>query len=407
MIKFNQQFFKSNRQRLKQLCATDDPILITANGIVQRGADNGYPFTQDANFWYLSGISDPDITLVMEGDREFLIVPMREGTRVTFDGQIDQSSLSSASGINDIVNEITGWKRIDSLLDKNKRLATLSPAPAFIKQYGIYANPSRARLMERLERHVSDLELIDIRPQLANMRMIKQDIELAAIQSAIDITSDTLKEVMTSNKKDYSYEYQIEADITRGFRYRGADGHAFEPIVAGGIRACTLHNVTNDSLIQPGELIVLDVGASVSGYAADLTRVLASSKPTQRQKDIFAAVKETQSFAMDLLKPGTQLRAYEAKVAKFLGTKLKQLGLISNLKEASIRDYYPHATSHFLGLNVHDVGDYQQPLRPGMVMTVEPGIYIPQEGIGVRLEDDVLITDTGIKVLSQSLPCEL
>lgn len=407
-VEFTQGFFINNRKKLKKILANNDPLIITGNGLIQRGADSSYQFTQDANFWYLTGINDPDITLVIDDeDREFLIVPIRDGSRVTFDGQIEPFSLQAISGVSDIVNEASGWKRIDSILERTKRLATLAPAPSFIEQYGMYANPARARLMERLHHHVQDLELVDIRSQLANMRMIKQPQELAAIQSAIDITCQTLAEVLAKPKGSYRYEYQIEADISRGFRFRGSDGHAFEPIVAGGVRACTLHNITNNGKLSNDELVILDVGASVQGYAADITRVYANSQPTSRQKDIFQAVKETQKYSLGLLKPGINLKTYESNVVRFIGTKLKQLGLINNTSTESIRQFFPHATSHFLGLNVHDVGDYQKPLKVGTVLTVEPGIYVHQEGIGVRLEDDVLITKSGIEILSRNLPLEL
>lgn len=375
--------------------------------MIQRGADSSYSFYQDANFWYLTGINDPDITLVMEDDREFLIVPIREGSRVTFDGQINQEALSEVSGVNDVVNEITGWKRLDSIVQKFGQLATLAPAPVYIEQYGMYANPARERLMERIKQHVKDVELIDLRPLLANMRMIKQEVELEAIQRAIDITTQTLSDVLASPKGTYKYEYQVEADITRGFRYRGADGHSFDPIVAAGKRACTLHNTANSQPIKNNELVVLDVGAAVCGYAADITRVYATSAPTTRQKEVFAAVTEAQAYAISLLGPGVKLKAYESKVTKFIGEQLKQLGLAKNLKKTTIRQFFPHATSHFMGLNVHDVGNYQQPLKSGTVLTVEPGIYIGDEGIGVRIEDDVLITNDGVVVLSSRLPIKL
>lgn len=407
LTNFNQQFFKNNREQLKLSINQSVPIVITASGLIQRGADNSYPFAQDANFWYLSGINDPDIILVIDEDMEFLIVPIREGTRVTFDGQIDQDYLAEVSGISDFENEASGWKRLDSIVQKTRRVATLAPADSFIEQYGMYANPARSRLMDRLNRHIPELELIDIRSNLARLRTIKQQPEISAIQEAIDITTATLREILSSKPGVYGYEYQIESDITRGFRYRGAQGHAFDPIVAGGIRGCTLHNVANNAPIKPGEMVVLDVGASVEGYAADITRMYTSTSPTKRQLDVVNAVYEVQAYAMSLLRPGVRLKDYENKVAKFMGTKLKQLGLIKSSNLELVRQYFPHATSHFLGLNVHDVGDYQEPLQLGSVITVEPGIYIPDEAIGVRLEDDVLITTNGIINLSRKLPSRL
>lgn len=403
---FDSNFFKNNRANLRRHLNTDDPIVITANGLIQMGADSSYPFVQDANFWYLSGINDPDIILVMDGEREFLIAPTREATRATFDGQIDQTSLTNLSGIGDVLNEVSGWKRLDALAEKTKRLATLAPAPSFIEQYGMYANPARSRLIDRIRRHVEDIHLMDIRPEIARLRMIKQAPELAALKLAIDITTDTLKDVMAA-ASGYSYEYEIEADISRGFRYRGADGHAFDPIVAGGKRACTLHNTSNNAALDSSELVVMDVGAAVLGYAADITRTMSVSKPSPRQQDVFRAVRAAQAYAMSLIKPGTKLKTYEDKVMRFIGSELKTLGLIKNLKETEVRRYFPHATSHFIGLNVHDVGDYQMPLKPGMVLTVEPGIYIPEEGIGVRIEDDVLVTPDGVKSLSAGLPVKL
>lgn len=402
LVNFNKDFFYNNRQHLRQAVNEKITIAVSANGLVQRGADSSYTFSQDANFWYLTGINEPDIILVMEPDREYLIVPIREGVRVTFDGQIDQTEISSICGISDIENEVSGWKRFDYVLKKSKSLATLAPAPAYIEQYGMYSNPARARFIERINRHVEDLEISDIRGILAKLRMIKQPSELKAIVQAINITNETIKEVL--NKRDYKYEYEIEADITRGFRFRGALGHAFEPIVAGGERACTLHNISNSSRLSPDELTLLDVGASVNNYAADITRIYLVSQPSTRQKEIIDAVYECQQYAISLLKPGILLKNYERKVVKFLGSKLKQLGLIDSLNEEAIRKYYPHATSHFLGLNVHDVGDYSLPLQPGVVMTVEPGIYIEEESIGVRIEDDILITENGAKVLSDDLP---
>jgi Xaa-Pro aminopeptidase len=170
--------------------------------------------------------------------------------------------------------------------------------------------------------------------------------------------------------------------------------------VAGGKNACTLHNVSNTAPLNSGELVVCDVGAEVSHYAADITRTVCVGKPSARQKAIYAAVLDVQAYALTLLKPGANLKKYEQQVAKRMGEELKNLGLVKRADKKSVRKYFPHATSHFLGLNVHDVGDYQVPLEPGMVLTCEPGIYIPEEGIGVRLEDDVLITKSGNKVLS-------
>jgi Xaa-Pro aminopeptidase len=405
---FTADFFKSNRRRMREQLGDDRPIVVTANGLLQRGADSAYQFSQDANFWYLTGIEEPDIILVMDGEREFLIVPTREATRETFDGAVDTAALSTISGIADVLDEINGWNRMDGLLTVQPAVATLANAPTYIAELGMYANPARARLLKRLHKHVENLEVVDIRRELAHLRMIKQPAELAAIQLAIDATAETLNTLLTATKlRRYRYEYELEADITRGFRMGGASGHAFEPIVAGGKRACTLHNVANTAPLKTGELIVCDVGAEVSHYAADITRTVCKGKPSPRQRDVYQAVLASQAYALELLRPGMRLRTYEKKVADFVGRQLKELGLIKTLDHDSIRKYFPHATSHFMGLNVHDVGDYELPLKAGVVITCEPGIYIPEEGIGIRLEDDVLITPDGSQVLSSACRKEL
>lgn len=402
---FSSAFFTANRRKLQAELATEAPIVVTANGLLQRGADSAYAYAQDANFWYLTGIDEPDVTLVIDGQREFLIAPIREGARATFDGVVDQQGLAATSGISEVLNEAAGWKRLDEILKRAGIAAALAAAPSYIEQYGMYANPSRQRLQERILRHVSEVDMIDIRLQLARQRMVKQPEELRAIQKAIDITNSSLKAAFAGDRTRYTYEYELEAAIGGGFRGRGATGHSFEPIVAGGQRACVLHNVANNSKLQKDEIVVVDVGAEYEHYAADITRTIALTKPSVRQQAVYGAVLEVQNAAKQLLKPGVDLRRYEDKVAKAMAKKLKELKLIK--VSSDVRTYFPHATSHFLGLNVHDVGDYELPLQAGIVMTVEPGIYIPEEGIGVRIEDDVLITDDGIQVLSDRLPRKL
>lgn len=402
---FSAAFFVNNRRRLQAVLPTDVPIIVTANGLLQRGADSPFPYAQDANFWYLTGIEEPDVTLVIDGQREFLVAPVREGARATFDGTIDTHKLVKISGVHEIINEAAGWKRVDELLGKTKRVASLAAAPNYIEQFGMYSNPARLRLHERLHKHVPDLEIIDIRVELAHLRMIKSPVEIRAIQKAIDITLASLKDAFKGDRQRFKHEYELEADIAAGFRRRGAAGHSFEPIVAGGKRACTLHNIANNGKLKADEIIVVDVGAEYQHYAADITRTIALQKPTPRQQAVYDAVLEVQQFAANLLKPGIHLKTYEHKVAQRMAKELKALGVIK--KNDQVRDYFPHATSHFLGLNVHDVGDYNQPLQPGMVLTVEPGMYIPEEGIGVRIEDDVLITETGNQILSHRLPRKL
>jgi len=411
-ILFDSSFFAGNRERLRQLFTGTAPIVITSNGLLQQASDEPYPFHQDRNFWYLTGIDDPSIILVMDKSKEYLIVPPREVVREQFDGAIDFETLSRISGIQTIYYEKDGWRQLESRLKKVQHVATLGANPAYIDFLGMYTNPARAELINRMKGINSSLELLDLRTHLSRMRMVKQDVEIEAIQKAIDITIDTLKEIMRPKQlAKYAYEYEIEADLTRGFRRRGATGlmgHAFAPIVASGKRACTLHHMHNSAPLASGDLMVMDVGAGADFYASDITRtVVLGDKVTKRQQAVYDAVLEAQAYAFSLLKPGVVLRDYEKQMEEFIGEKLRELGLIKTIERESVRFYFPHATSHFLGLDTHDAGDYDHPLEPGVVLAVEPGIYIPEEATGVRIEDNVVITEDGCRVLSDRLPRSL
>jgi Xaa-Pro aminopeptidase len=388
------------------------PIVITAHGLLQRNSDNVFPFAQDSNFWYLTGIDLPDILLVMDGSSEYLIVPGRTASREAFDGAVDVAALSAKSGIIEVYDEAEGWQKMKRSCLKGRQMATPAATASYIDQYGMYTNPARARLEQRIQEISDRCALLDIRSQLTRLRMIKQPVELVALQQAIDITVDSLA-LLTQPERfaGYHNEYEIEADLSREFRFRGATGHAFAPIIAGGQRAVTLHNVSNQAPLEPNSVVVLDVGAEVSHYAADITRTRVYGTATARQQQVFDAVLDVQAYALKRLKPGTLLKQYEQAIESYMGQTLHKLHLMkssgSDVDHDVIRKYFPHATSHFLGLDVHDVGDYAQPLAAGMVLTCEPGMYIREEGIGVRLEDDVLITEDGNHVLSARLPKRL
>lgn len=405
---FTSKFFTANRTRLRKQVDEQSVIIVTANGLMQRSADEAFAFTQDSNFWYLTGLQAPDLILVMTQDETYLIAPNLSHERQVFDGDNDLLAFSKRSGITDILDEQAGWKRLKADLANQHKAAVLEAMPTYLKRYRMHSLPYRRRLLEKLKRLDSNIQFKDIRQMLAAMRCLKQPTELQALQRAIDITGETLQEVtQESVLKSIRQEYELEAAISYGFRKRGAAGHAFQPIVGAGAHSTTLHHVDNNGPVTSDDVIVLDVGASVEHYAADITRTVSKGAFTPRQQAVFDAVAAVQDHALSLLKPGTMLRDYEHSVADYLGTQLVQLGLIKTSDTDSIRRYFPHATSHFLGLDTHDVGDYEKPLQAGMVLTCEPGIYIAEENIGVRIEDDVLITTTGNTVLSAACPRNL
>ncbi len=394
-------FFVHNRATLRARCKQFLPLIIAGNGLMQRTSDTTYPFSQDSNMWYLTGLDIPDLVLVITEDEDYVIVPERSEVRMAFDGMPDDAFIAVRSGIAHILGDGKGWERTHGLLTNAKRAGYLKPMLPYESAHGFYANPARRRVAEKIRRRNPHIGLEDIRPVLAAMRCIKQPEELACLEAAVGITKGTIAEFTSS--EGYSavqHEYEIEAAITHGFRQRGATGHAYNPIIAAGKNATTLHYDKNQAPITGNELIVADVGAQVEHYAADITRTLSLRTPSKRQQAVYGAVAEIQQQVMQLFKPGAYLRDIEHATIQLIGRHLHKLGILElDANEKAIRHYYPHSVSHFLGLDVHDVGDYNQPLAPHMVLTCEPGIYIPEEGIGVRIEDDLVITDHSHRVL--------
>ena len=403
---FNADFFKGNRARLQSLFTGTAPIVLTGNGLLQRSTDTAYPFTQDGNFWYLTGIDEPNVILVMDKGKEYLIVPELSEVRQAFDGKQDINALSAISGVVEVLSEKEGWRRLGTRLKRVSSVAVLSPSASYIDSLGMFTNPARKRLIRELKKRNELLTFLDLRAHLQRMRTIKQPHELAAIEQAIAITAKGLQKVQKKYLRGgYENEFEIELELTNAFFAGGGRGHSFEPIVAAGDKACVIHAQDNHRPIVAGQSLLLDVGATYEHYAADITRSWCV-EPSKRYKAIHAAVREVADYARDILKPGVKLHPYEQQIEQFMGEKLRELGLIKNIEHEAVRHYFPHATSHFLGIDVHDVGDYDLPLESGVVLTVEPGIYVPEEGIGVRIEDDVLITETGNQNLSGMLSAE-
>jgi Xaa-Pro aminopeptidase len=379
---------------------------MTANGLVQRNGDVNFAFRQNSNFWYLTGLNEPDLVLVIDKDKDYIILPERQDWRDIAEGRYSEAELSSRSGIINILDNKAGWKQLSSRLKKTKHVATTLNTEAFRLHYGIYPNPALENLISRLKVINANLEFLDLRPQFAKMRSIKQAPEINALKSAIDITNKAFTEVR-KQLKNLNSEREVETILTASFSQQGAQGHAFTPIVASGENACTIHYFANKSRLSANGLLVIDAGAEVENYSADIARTYAIKAATKRQQAVFKAVNEAQDFAKAQLKPGLIIIDYEQLIEHYMGEKLRELGLIKSIDRPSVRKYYPHATSHFLGLDTHDIGNYDQPLKANMVLTAEPGIYIPEEKIGIRLEDDILITKNGAETLGAALPLRL
>lgn len=401
----NKEFFTHNRERIA--AQLEGGVLIaSAYADMQRSHDAAHKFTQEANFWYLTGIERPDWLVVIDSERgkTMLVSPDVDPVHALFDGSLSTEDALQMSGADEVTSQAELKEQLAEYACQNRTIYTVDQ-PSRAEKFGFTLNPAAQKLRQQLETHFSEVH--DARPLLARLRAIKQPSELAVIQRAIDITAKTLASVY-KNFQTYAHEYEIEAAITHGFRTRGASGHAYDPIVAAGANACTLHYGENNAMLQPSSLVLLDVGAEVEQYAADITRTYSFGEPTQRQRDVFAAVHTAHKDIIALLAPGLSVQAYSDKVDKRMKQALIELGLISAKNDdVAYRKYFPHAISHGLGLDVHDSLGAPQEFAPNMVLTVEPGIYIPEEGIGVRIEDDILITANGRKNLSAQIPVVL
>lgn len=391
------QFFQQNRKRLKHL------TVLSAYGSMQRTNDSSFRFEQEANFFWLTGINAPDWQVIIDKDASWLVAPVVDTSHQIFDGSLSWDDAKRISGIDTVIT----YKEADELLKKlsatHNAAYTIGNDP-YSKHYDFYQNPAGARLRRTLKKYFNDIK--DCRPDIAKLRAIKQPVEIDALKKAISLTVDTFSEIKKLLPK-LATEYEVEAEFTYRFRKNNAQ-HAYDPIVASAKNACTLHYLKNNDALQNNSLLLIDIGARVDGYAADITRTYAVGTPTKRQIAVHSAVENAQQEIISLLRPGLSVSVYQDEVDRIMKHSLINLGLLRSFDDTkTYRKYFPHSVSHGLGLDVHDSLGRPTELQAGMVLTVEPGIYIPEESIGVRIEDDILITESGYEHLSAGLSTSL
>lgn len=380
-------------------------LVVPAYAEMQRGNDAAFGFEQEANFWYLTGIDHPDWWVILDGTRgkSWLVAPPVDEVHALFHGSLSAADATSLSGVDEVLD------RDDALAllrreARTRQFVYTVDQPAHHEHFGFTLNPAAHDMREQLSRIFTQVQ--DFRPKLAELRAIKRPEEIRAMQQAIDLTVAAFGDVKP-RLATMKHEYEVEAEFSHYFRSRGANGHAYDPIVAGGANACTLHYGANTATLKKGSLLLLDIGARVGGYAADITRTYALGMATKRQQQVHAAVQAAHEQIIALLAPELGIEAYHQQVDVIMKQALVGLGLLSDEHDERYRTYFPHAVSHGLGLDVHDALGRPRYLQPGMVLTVEPGIYIPEEGIGVRIEDDILITERGYRNLSRKLATDL
>jgi Xaa-Pro aminopeptidase len=403
MKKPNRDFFEHNRNSVAGRLQGGLLVIAGYTGM-QLTNDEAVPFRQEATFWWLSGIEFADWWLIIDAGRKksWLVEPEIDDRHRLFEESLQREAAIERSGVDDVLSRDDAKTMLRQRAKAHPLVYTVG-YPDHHDHFGFTLNPAPREMKELLARTFKSVR--DFRLDITKLRAIKQPCELEWMQAAIDLTAKAITDVRNDLAK-YQHEYQIEADLTHAFRYGGADGHAFEPIVSSGAGTATVHYFTKQR-IRKGTPLMLDIGARVHNYAADITRTMAAGKPTKRLNEIHAAVQSVQKDIIHLLRPGLGVGEYQQKVDAIIKAKLVELRLMNEGDDDRYRQLMPHAISHGLGIDVHEALGRPQHFQPGMVLTVEPGIYLPDEKLGVRIEDDILITKTGHKNLSAKLPSDL
>lgn len=387
-------------------------VVFIQNDEIPTNAD-AVSFTPNHDLFYYTGIDQPGTFLVLVKSKQVLeshlfITRPDPLTTVWTGKKLTKSQARSLSGCTHIHWTSQYEKLLRSALSKTKRLYLPLPEASHLH----YRSPIH-RLQEYCKIEFPSVEVE--KRTFRELRLTKSSFELQQIKKAVSITDAGFREVAKALKAGM-WEYEIEAILSKSFVERGANGFAYEPIVASGANACILHYTTNHQQCRKGEVVLLDVGARYGGYAADLTRVLpVSGTFSPRQRAVYQAVLDVLKMATSLLTDGLELELYKKEVASEMERQLCKLKLIttSDIRkqtsdEPAYKKYFMHGISHQLGLDVHDVGGQDTDcFRENMVITVEPGIYIPEERLGIRLENDVVIQKNGIIDLMAEVPIEI
>lgn len=410
-------FFTENRKRFAKQMKKNSMAVFVANEIMPRSADASYKWRQSPDLFYLSGIDQEETMLIIFPDapqkkwREILFVRETNEHIKTWEGE--KLTIMQASEVSGI--ETVFWsKSFDALLhtlalqadaiylntNENDRAVSEIPTADII-----FAD----KIKQKFPLH----QLLRAAPIMAALRTVKSKYEIALTQKAVDITHSAFERILQYVKPGV-WEYEIEAEMIHEFIRNKSTGHAFDPIVATGANACVLHYVSNNKQCKTGDLVLLDFGAEYANYNADMTRTIpVSGKFTKRQKEVYNAVLSVMKQAKSMMKPGISLFDFNNSIGEVMEAELVKLKLlktqdIKNQQKNNplYKKYFPHGTSHFLGLDVHDIGDRYAKLPSGALLTCEPGIYIPEEGIGIRLENDIYVTSKGNTDLMEKVPLE-
>lgn len=412
--------FKKNRSRFIEQLLPGSIAIFPANDHMPLNADGHHRWKQSSDLFWLSGIDQEETILVLFPDcpnermREALFLRKTNEQIAMWEGhKYTKEEAAAASGID--IRNIYWVDDFDALFRPAMNLAT--HCYLNLNEHDRAVIRTEYAELRWARRIMADYPLHEYHraaPILHRLRSIKTEEELALLKEAIAIVEKGFRRLLKFVKPGV-WEYEVEAELIHEYIRNRATGHSFEPIIASGPSACVLHYVTNNKQCMDGHLLLVDTGVEYGNYCSDLTRVIpVNGKFSPRQRDVYNAVLRVQRAAMAMLVPGNTLVNYHMEVGKCMEQELIGLGLLNadavknqNPDAPLYKKYFAHGTSHYLGLDVHDVGMRWAPFEAGMVYTCEPGIYIPEEGIGIRIENDVLITENGPVDLMAGFPIEV
>ena len=418
--------YKRRRKKLMDMMGDESIAIIPTASVYIRNRDVEYPFRPDSDFCYLTGYPEPEAVAVLIPDRhhgEYVLFcrendPVMEtwnGRRAGLDGAIECYGADDAFPIGDMDEILPGL-----LEDRQRIFYTMGNNSMFDQRVLGWVNQVRKRA--RTGVNAPD-EFISPNHLLHEMRLYKSRAEIAAMRKAAKISAAAHRRAMQMCRPGMM-EYQIEAELKYTFMKLGAQETAYPPIVGGGANSCILHYTENNQVLNDGDVLLIDAGSEYNGYASDISRTFpVNGKFSNAQREVYELVLKAQSAAIGKIKPGNHWNEPHEAAIEVLTAGMVELGILKGrlrqlIKDQAYTKYYMHRTGHWLGMDVHDVGDYKvegewRTFEPGMVMTVEPGIYLPASSkglakkwrnIGIRIEDDVLVTRTGNDILSKDAP---
>ena len=416
-LNINSAFFIKNRKTLAGLLKPNSISIVNSNDVLPTNADGVMRFVQNNDLFYLTGILQEKTVLLIYPDcadndmREVLFVSdydpdleLWEGSKLKFDEAVSVSGIKTVLPLSKFTNVFH-----DLMFHADNIYLNMNEHDRARISIGTKDN----RFIEYCKKTYPLHNYIRLAPLLYSLRVIKTETEIQLIKEACVLTAKGFERLLRFVKPGVM-EYEAEAELVHEFKRHGYDTADYVPIIASGINSCALHYTKNNSVCKAGDILLIDAAAGCGPYNADMTRTIpVNGRFTERQKKVYNAVLRVFKGTIKQLKPGNAIKEINLYTREMIAKELLDLKLVSkedvkNIenKSPNFKKFYPHDVSHYLGLDVHDVGSYRQKLKPGMVLTCEPGIYIKEESFGVRIENDVLITKKGNEDLMKGVPVE-